>query len=103
MTSDLEYLRDRTSFINEDTRGVILSFTAYLRGEDLWADFFILYEIGVSGIVKPSRAQANLFRPNNFETMRELIILGMDILRTALILAIVGIVGFRRSRDIYLK
>ena len=50
---NLLYLRYRTSFINEDTRCVILTFTAYLYGDDLWVDFFILFEIGVSGIVKP--------------------------------------------------
>ena len=103
MISDLEYLRDSTSFINEDTRCVILSFTAYLRGEDLWADFLVLFEIGVSGVVKPSLAQANLFRPNSFETTREMVIMALDVARTLIILFIVCYFGFQRSRDVYRK
>ena len=44
-----------------------------------------------------------MFRPNSFETPREQAILAMDVLRTIIILVIVFIVVFQKSRDMYRK
>ena len=66
-------------------------------------DFLILFEISVAGVVKPSRAQAIVFRPSSFETPTEFAILALDVLRTIWILVIVSAIGYQKSCEVYRK